>query len=224
MELQSSEITKIAPAIVKMQSVVQHAVKDAKNPHFKSQYASLESVIDVTREPLASCELSVVQQSMLTPDGPVLVTTLLHSSGQWLRSYLPILNAAKTAQGQGSGITYARRYALAALCGITQTDDDGNEASATQRTQVTERMSQSQARPSQPTSMPQSLSPGDFVCQIGKKYKGKRIADIPEADLMSFVEWLKSQPGDRSRGAHDFIEAAEAFLGAPMPVEEEINF
>ena len=34
-----------------------------------------------------------------------------------------------TAQAVGSAITYARRYALAAICGVAPEDDDGNAAS-----------------------------------------------------------------------------------------------
>jgi len=58
----------------------------------------------------------------------VLVTTLAHSSGEWIKSYCPILTKDDSPQGQGSGITYARRYALAAIVGLAQIDDDAEAA------------------------------------------------------------------------------------------------
>jgi hypothetical protein len=60
----------------------------------------------------------------------MLITTLAHLSGQWIRSYLPIINEKNNIQGLGSAITYNRRYALSAIVGIiSDEDDDGNSAS-----------------------------------------------------------------------------------------------
>jgi hypothetical protein len=72
----------------------------------------------------------VIQGPTIHASGAVvLATRLVHESGEWLESYTPILAKDNTAQAQGSGITYARRYALAAMVGVYQTDDDGNAAS-----------------------------------------------------------------------------------------------
>ena len=54
-------------------------------------------------------------------------TTLMHSSGQWIRSTVPIpLDSPINAHKLGSALTYGRRYGLAAMVGIAQFDDDGN--------------------------------------------------------------------------------------------------
>ena len=58
-----------------------------------------------------------------------LVTTLLHTSGQWMRSELLVTPKDETSQAMGSALTYARRYALCAMVGVAQVDDDGNAAS-----------------------------------------------------------------------------------------------
>jgi hypothetical protein len=58
----------------------------------------------------------------------VLATTLAHSSGEWIRSELPIRAKDASPQAQGSAITYARRYALAAIVGLAQIDDDAEAA------------------------------------------------------------------------------------------------
>lgn len=130
MELQSSTVNELATALVKVQAEIRDAEKNSLNPHFKSQYANLESVIAATREPFANHGLVVAQQSSIEDGKPVLVTTLFHSSGQWIRSVMPIMNERNTAQGLGSGLSYARRYSLSAIAGITQSDDDGEAASA----------------------------------------------------------------------------------------------
>lgn len=120
----SAEIKDLASALCKAQSEMSAASKDRVNPHFKNQYATLASVWEACRGPLTGNGLSVVQLAG-TED---VETILLHSSGQWLSARTPIL-ADKTgraaSQAYGSAVTYARRYALSAMVGIVQDDDDG---------------------------------------------------------------------------------------------------
>ena len=128
MELQSADVAKLAAALAKAAGKLNHAAKNATNPHYGSNFANLESVIDATRGTLAEHGLVVVQAVLPTPEGLLLATTLLHESGQWLRSFAPVFNEKKNAQGMGIGLTYARRYSLAAICGISQEDSDGEPA------------------------------------------------------------------------------------------------
>lgn len=135
---QSESINELAAALAIAQGQITGALKDSANPFYKSKYADLASVWDACREHLSKNGLCVIQTTStgrLAPDGvgtmwgPFLVTTLAHKSGQWMRGYLPIKAKDDGPQAQGSGITYARRYALAAIVGVAQVDDDGNEAS-----------------------------------------------------------------------------------------------
>lgn len=125
---QSEQINELATALCKCQSEMQFAVKDSKNPHFNSRYADLSAVWDAVREPLTKNNLCVTQTVQFIDGKTVLVSMLMHNSGQWIKSYLPIKTDKDTCQGWGSGITYARRYSLAALVGCVQDDDDGNAA------------------------------------------------------------------------------------------------
>jgi hypothetical protein len=125
-ELQSAEINELAKALSKAQGVMTSAQKDGSNPHFRSSYATLASIFQATRKPLTDNGLCVVQTML--PDN-TLVTTLVHESGQWLRSYFKLSPAQNTPQGVGSALTYGRRYSLAAIVGISQDDDDAEEAS-----------------------------------------------------------------------------------------------
>jgi hypothetical protein len=132
MSEQTESIGKLAMALAKAQAKILGAVKDSKNPFFKSSYADLASVIESIRLPLAENELAYIQTTDVDDTGVTgvtVVTTLAHSSGEWIRGRLKMLPKDMSPQGFGSAITYARRYALAAIVGVAQVDDDGNAAS-----------------------------------------------------------------------------------------------
>lgn len=125
------QIAKLALALSKAQHEIKGATKDTTNPFFKAKYADLASVWEACREVLAKNELSVAQPTGMVDGKTVLRTILMHSSGEFVEGILP-LHVAETATPQqvGSAITYARRYALAAMVGVSpQEDDDGNSAS-----------------------------------------------------------------------------------------------
>lgn len=132
--LASEQINELATALAKAQGEMESALHDKKNPHFKSSYASLNSIRDACRKPLSNHGLSVVQQISVEGEWYVLTSTLLHSSGQFMRSIVPICAVKSTIQSVGSSLTYMRRYSIAGLVGITtDEDDDGNEAQKEQK-------------------------------------------------------------------------------------------
>lgn len=127
----SEQINELATALARAQSQVEGAKKDSTNPHFRSSYADLASVWDACREALTKNGLSVAQSTESTGEGAYGVTTmLLHASGQWISGTLYLRPAKDDPQGAGSALTYARRYALAAMVGIAPEDDEANAASA----------------------------------------------------------------------------------------------
>ena len=128
--MQSETIGALAAALSKAQADITGALKDSSNPFFKSKYADLASCWDACRKQLAANNLAVIQTVSINweLDQSVLVTTLAHSSGEWIRSELPIRAKDLSPQAQGSAITYARRYALAAIVGLAQIDDDAEAA------------------------------------------------------------------------------------------------
>jgi hypothetical protein len=133
----SEQINELATALAKAQAKIEGATKDKTNPHFRSSYADLASVWDACRSALTSNGLSVSQTAGASEDGRVRVTTILmHSSGQWLCDDLVMKPVKDDPQGVGSCITYARRYALAAIVGVAPEDDDGNAASLPQKTTI----------------------------------------------------------------------------------------
>jgi hypothetical protein len=126
--MQSEQINELALALSRAQSHMTGALKDSANPFYKSRYADLNSVWDACRNQLSGNGLSVIQTTDLVGDIVVVRTTLAHSSGQWIAGVLPVKAKDDGPQAQGSGITYARRYALAAIVGLAQIDDDAEAA------------------------------------------------------------------------------------------------
>ncbi len=126
--MKTSELTNLVAADLALaHAKINHATKDSNNPHFRNDYASLESVIDATKSALLSCNIVMLQG--MSEDGQSLVTRLQHVSGQFYETYTKIVLSKNDMQGLGSAITYARRYAAAAINNISQADDDGNVAS-----------------------------------------------------------------------------------------------
>lgn len=127
----SEDITELAKAFAKTQAELKQPLKDADNPFFKSKYVPLENVVESIMTSASRNGLSFTQFPSQSEDGLVAVGTMvMHESGQWIE-YDPIkLRPIKNdPQAIGSAITYAKRYALSAIFGITSDqDDDGNEA------------------------------------------------------------------------------------------------
>jgi hypothetical protein len=126
----SESIAAIAPALVKAQAEIKGALKDSTNPHFRSKYADLSSVVEAVKAPLLKHGIAFLQGVHDAENGVAVETVLLHSSGEWISSTLRIPASKQDAQGYGSAITYGRRYGLQAMCGVPAEDDDGNAATA----------------------------------------------------------------------------------------------
>lgn len=106
---------------------------DATNPHFKSKFVSLPSLLETVRPVLNGAGLVLTQAPCVLPDGqPGLRTRIMHAeTGEHIEDTMPLILSKQDAQAQGSAITYARRYALMAMLGLAgDEDDDGNHASA----------------------------------------------------------------------------------------------
>ncbi len=121
----SETIGKLAEALSKAQGEMSNAAKDKDNPFFKSSYADLASVWDACRGPLSKNGLCVLQAIDSVDGRLILSTKLVHLSGEYVESTLPVNPVKNDPQGLGSAITYMRRYALSALVGIAPAEDDG---------------------------------------------------------------------------------------------------
>ena len=130
----SDSIKEISPALIKAQKSITFALMDKVNPHLKSKYADLPSVIDAIKTALNDAGIMFIQ----TPETMLemhlqLTTRLIHASGEWIESTMMMPLVKQDPQGYGSALTYARRYSLAAMTGLYQDDDDGFAASKTKK-------------------------------------------------------------------------------------------
>jgi hypothetical protein len=123
----SGHLDKLFEAKSKALGAMKNAPRTSKS-HF-GKYADLATVIDTIRKPLADNGLDVIQCFVPYDENYVmLVTTLGHSSGQFIRSFLPI-KASLQPQQLAATATYLKRVELAAIVGCAAEDeDDGDTA------------------------------------------------------------------------------------------------
>ena len=171
---QSDSIANIAKALNRVQAEHLFALTDKSNPFFKSKYADLSSVWTVARTPLIENGLSVVQTFDVGNNGlPIIVTTLLHTSGEWIKGSLEMPILKPDPQAVGSSITYARRYALSAMVGICPEDDDGEKGMARKQSE----------KPKKEPSGEMSKKQSDAIMKIGNSF------DLTESEIIEMVKW-----------------------------------
>ena len=123
----SEQINELATALAAAQGEMKNAKLNKVNPHFKSRYADLAEIRDTVTPALSKHGIAIAQGTDTTDGGIVVVTKLIHKSGQWIESRFPI--AYDKPQTMGSAYTYARRYSISAMCSISaEEDDDANAA------------------------------------------------------------------------------------------------
>tara|TARA_Y100000593_G_scaffold93571_2_gene188940 strand:- start:939 stop:1646 length:708 start_codon:yes stop_codon:yes gene_type:complete len=195
--LQSAEIGELAGSLAKAQSEMGAALKSSDNPYFKSSYADLAAVIEAAR-PLSDHGLSISQM----PVGDDLVTLLMHSSGQWIRSTYPIRAVKNDPQARGSAITYARRYAYQSICGLASADDDGEAAMGRTEPTTTVKTTVTKKAPTTTGSWK------DYVLDFGK-HQGKRLGDID----LGYIQYLLKGDNSKRPDLEEALKGAERELG-----------
>ena len=127
----SESIAALAAALSATQGEMRHALKDSTGQigQQKTKYADLASCWEACREPLSKNGISVAQTPSADGVKVTITTLLMHKSGEWIESELTMVSTQNTPQAIGSCITYARRYSLASIVGISPEDDDGTAAS-----------------------------------------------------------------------------------------------
>jgi len=120
---------KIA-AFLEAQKEIQNASQDANNPHYKSKYASLESVIGAIKPIANKHGIAIIQTNGKDEHGHFVNTTLATGDEVILESRIYLILQKNDMQGLGAACTYARRFDLASIFCIGQEDDDGNSIKA----------------------------------------------------------------------------------------------
>ncbi|CAI8739323.1 recombinase [Bacillus pseudomycoides] len=197
----SESIVELAKALVKFNSEVNKIAKDADNPFFKNNYATLDTIIDEIRPILSKNGLSIMQIPSGDGQNVTLKTLLIHESGEWLESDELTMKPVKNdPQAVGSCITYARRYSLAAFLSLnTGEDDDGNSATYGKGNKPNQKSNSGQA-----PNKPQGNSGGGGNGKASEKQmkminaKIAHVAVISKAERQTIEDTLKSKIGTDS--------------------------
>ena len=123
----TTQESQLNASFVKALGELRNVAKNAVNPHFRNRYASLDAILDDVRPILAAHNLGLSQEPLFEDGKAGVVTRIIHSSGEYRASILLLPVKDQTAQGVGSALTYAKRYAISSILGITADDDDDGE-------------------------------------------------------------------------------------------------
>ena len=204
---QSADVKELVAALHKAQGQIGVAVFDSENPHFKSQFASLNAVVAVLSGPFQAHGLSFTQCAEDLGERVVLTTTLFHISGQFIQSSMPLLLVKNDMQGLGSAITYAKRYALQALAGVvSDEDDDGNKAASFTMTKE-KAPPQAASKKEIKNHAPQAK---DFKIPDGK-FKGQMFSVVDKKELKTYIDEILAAVSSSGRKPPKwFVELREA--------------
>lgn len=190
--LTSDSIAKIMPAFIKAQGAFKPAKKDSVNTQFskgagtpKPSYVSLTQAIESVAEALRANGIAMLQQTDVVDAQTILITRLIHESGEWIAGRYPVHPVKADPQGEGSALTYARRYALMALVGIAPEDDDGNAATEAAH---------------KPVTKAQAATLNDWIestesdaAKFCKAFGIEKVEDLPAAKFDTAVAMFKAK-------------------------------
>lgn len=202
MIVMSESIKELAPALAAAQAEMGSAHLDAKNPHFRSKYASLASCLNAAAPALAKHHLSIQQHPGFDAAAQLVsvTTMLLHKSGEWMQStcHLP-LGGKRDGHALKSATTYLRRTAIVSVLALPEEDDDGNATSAV-----------SVARRA-PAPAPQAVTDADIqlyremlggipldyrlVADFFKAHGKPAASEANSAQLSARLDWCKRHAG-----------------------------
>lgn len=190
----SEQVDKIFPALIKAQSEMGNAKKTSANPFFKSKYADLAEIIEVSKIVLTENGLGIIQSPIGNGNNIGVTARIIHESGQWIEDTITITPTKNDPQQAGSAITYARRYQLAALFNIAQEDDDGN--SATYEESHTKQLNVKNELEEKTVILEQYIKSGIVSGENTAKAR-KAINDKNIENIIKWNEWAKKQAVDK---------------------------
>jgi len=222
----SATTEKLDAALAKAQGKIKKAEMNRENSAFKvgnriSKYADLESVWDACRGALSESQISVTQWPLHSTDDRLHLMTRIAHAGEWMRAEFSIPLERKTAHGYGAAITYLKRYALAAVVGVVDSeDDDGNAASGLADAEP----AKSPGAPTKklPTPKPQApdgrqkrvldalkesaWKPEDVTAYLGQAYQAEKVAKLTQAEFDDLLQAIQTQsPKDAFESLKDMF-------------------
>jgi hypothetical protein len=190
----SDTIAEIAFALSRAQGMIDDASKSSANPFYKSKYADLAAVRSVIREPLAVCDLAIVQAPRIVEGGAEVETMIMHKSGEFMSETLFMPAGKIDPHGYASAITYARRIGIMSLLCLASYDDDGNTAVESVKASAPKK-----------TATAELIKEGEAASEKGYAALTAWWNGLDEADRQSFPANERS----RLRGASKIVDASK---------------
>lgn len=211
-EIMSAEIDKISSALSKAQGEIDNVIKDKSANQGKYKYADLAACLSAIKEPFSKNGLAVSQLVSIQDNKQVLITLLMHDSGQWIKSIFRIESVVvKTKDGGlvnnplqelGAGLTYVRRYALSAIVGLAQEDNDAADYTDSKK-------DQSLAAKLREACITNNLDPAEFAAAYNITSKNEESVRLALSNFSKYkVDFLASKLKQKSptlneQGAED---------------------
>jgi hypothetical protein len=199
-------VSALAVALLAFQQSAPDLHRDATNPHFGNKFLSMEGLMGKVLPVANGCGL-VVTQFPTTVNGqgpkPALRTRITHAeSGEFLEDVMLLMPGKDDPQGQGSAITYARRYSLMAALGLVADEDDDGNAAARSGAGSGRASTESSPAPDDylaATEQAQRVGalPSEQIVHFGKN-KGTPLSALTPAQLRWYAtEWkVQDDPSD----------------------------
>lgn len=170
--------------------------KDTSNPFFKSKYTSLDTITELIFPIMTKYNFGWTTRPSTNEQGlATLKYSLMHVSGTNIDGEMLLMLSKADPQGQGSAITYARRYAITSVLGIvSDADDDGNAARAAAEA----------AKASDPHTAPEEPS--------------RQVNDVPISNLS--LTKVKRAFAEHNMGGIEVTKFCDFIIGKPSPTTE----
>lgn len=201
------DASPIYAALVKAQKEFPAIQRDAVNPHFKSKYTTLETLLRATRESLAQNDLALFHCFDEVDGNRLLITRLVYKDGSHIESRLR-LPSTDNMQHLGSATTYARRYSVAALLGVSSDDDDDGQAASPSGNPFKDRQQQ--------RTPPAKTPPAEPPIERAKK----KIAGVERCEELTDM-FLKCKDNEKLQADHALFRAICIEIGAE--IEKRVN-
>lgn len=195
---QSDNIANLAKAMIVAQKAIQSSVaKNATNETIGSAYADLGAVIEAVKSHLNAAGVAVIQSPTLSQHSASvsLTTRLIHETGEWMEDTCSTPMAYLDPQGFGSAVSYLRRYALTAMMGLYQADDDGSAASSAKSSASKSASASEKTQPGQQKTA-EAKAESSAVVEAKKASVAAQASsdpdDVPPAVQKRVDQWLRT--------------------------------
>lgn len=185
--LSSEKVDELFSALAAAQSEMPPAIKNKRNADFQNgDYSDLNQIRTASLPALTKHELCLTQQFYIFYNENCLVTTLGHSTGQYIRSIFRLRSHANDYDF-GSHLSYMRRYAASAIIFQSQADDDGQQGQKMYITEI-------QAKLLQDLVNARDMDMNKFKEWLKESFNATTFEEIPAGKYNDIVSAVKFKP------------------------------